>query len=76
MENIVEKAENAAYQNLLPFPQCFQKGFSSVSFNVMIVWLRVKSAQYKKLRIFKISLVFEDFSFKCGLVHYSEIGNA
>ena len=29
IENIVGKAENAGYQHVLLFPQCFQKAFSS-----------------------------------------------
>ena len=32
MENIVGQKENAAYQHFLPFPQCFQKTFSSSPF--------------------------------------------
>ena len=28
VENSVGKWENAAYQNFLPFPQCFQESFS------------------------------------------------
>ena len=38
IENFVRKEENAGYQHFLPFPQCFQKAFSSSASKVVIVW--------------------------------------
>ena len=38
VEKIVGKGENAAYQNILLFPQSFQKAFFSGSLKVRIVW--------------------------------------
>ena len=38
LENIVGKRENAGYQHLLLFPQCFQKTIFSGSLKVIIVW--------------------------------------
>ena len=38
VENIVAKRENAGYQHLLLFPQCFQKAFYSGLLKVGIVW--------------------------------------
>ena len=37
IENISGKEENAGYQHLLLFPQCFQKAFSSSASKVVIV---------------------------------------
>ena len=38
VENMVGKEENAGYQHVLLFPQCFQKASSLESFKVGIVW--------------------------------------
>ena len=38
VQNIVGKGENASYQHLLLFTQCFQQPFFSRSFKVGIVW--------------------------------------
>ena len=38
VENIVEKGENAGYQHILLFPQCFQKTSFQGSLKVEIVW--------------------------------------
>ena len=46
MENIVGEEENAGYQHLLLFPQCFQKAISLELLKVGIFWERVKSIIY------------------------------
>ena len=38
VENIVGKAENAGFQHILLFPQCFRKASFLGSLNVGIVW--------------------------------------
>ena len=38
VENIAGKGENAGYRHFLPFQQCFQKAFNSVSLKVANVW--------------------------------------
>ena len=38
VENLVGKGENAGFQHLLLFPQCFQKATFSGSLKVGIVW--------------------------------------
>ena len=38
LENIVKKGENAGNQHFLPFPQCFQREYSSVSLKLISVW--------------------------------------
>ena len=38
MENIMGKEENAGYQHILLFPQCFQKAISLELLKVEIVW--------------------------------------
>ena len=48
-ENIVEKEENAGYQNFLLFLQCFQKAFSIRSLKVEIVLYRVNSLKFIKI---------------------------
>ena len=42
VENIVGKGEDAGYQHLLLFPECFQKASFLGSFKVEIVWKRVR----------------------------------
>ena len=37
-DNIVRKEENAGYQHILLFPQCFHKTFFSSGSKVVIVW--------------------------------------
>ena len=43
IENIIGKGENAGYQHLLLFPQCFIKPSFSGSLKVWIVWENVNS---------------------------------
>ena len=42
VENIVGNGENAGYQYVLLFPQCFPKDFYTGLLQVGIVWYRVK----------------------------------
>ena len=42
VENIVGKGENAGYQHLLLFPQCFEKASFSDTSKGVIVWEFVK----------------------------------